>query len=77
MSTHQLQVNNSGAWKTVLRFDGSDARKREWVRTGASLLSDASSGATSYRIASCDRQPVVLSYMGTSTYGIWIDNKGA
>lgn len=23
MSTHQLQVNNSGAWKTVLHFDGN------------------------------------------------------
>jgi hypothetical protein len=35
----QLQVNNSGAWKTVVHFDAADQRQVKAVETAAELLS--------------------------------------
>lgn len=75
MSTHQLQVNTNGAWKTVLQFDAGNAALSEQVKQGASMLYEASPAA-SFRIATQDRHPVVLRHMGKSTYGIWIDAEG-
>lgn len=69
----QLQVNLAGAWKTVLHFDYTAV---DQVKQGALMLYEASPAA-SFRIASQDRHPVVLSAMSKSTYGIWIDAKGA
>ena len=77
MSTHQLQVNNSGAWKTVLHFDGGDKAKQDQVWQAVQTLEETSSSSQNWRIASCDRHPVVLAHMGPSTYGIWMENKGA
>lgn len=71
----QLQVNLLGAWKTVLHFDASNATECEKVQQGASMLYEASPAA-SFRIATRDSHPYVLSHMGNSTYGIWIDAKG-
>jgi len=72
----QLQVNLAGAWKTVLHFDAGNATATEQVQQGALMLYEASPAA-SFRIATQDRHPVVLSAMGKSTYGIWMDAKGA
>lgn len=72
----QLQVNLAGAWKTVLHFDAGDATAAAQVQQGAVMLHEAAP-ITSFRIASQDRHPVVLSAMSKSTYGIWMDAKGA
>lgn len=72
----QLQVNTSGAWKTVLQFDADNATASEQVKQGALMLYEASP-AVRFRIATQDRHPVVLSAMSKSTYGIWIDAEGA
>lgn len=72
MSTHQLQVNNSGAWKTVLHFDGSNQATTDQVWQAAHMLNEASSNPPNWRIASCGRHPVVLAHMGAGTYGVWM-----
>lgn len=69
----QLQANTNGAWKTVLQFDAGNAAAAERVRQGAQMLHEACSGRSAFRIATCDRHPLVLSHMGGSTYGLWID----
>lgn len=73
----QLQANTNGAWKTVLRFDADNAAAAERVRQGAQMLHEACSGRSAFRVATCDRPPLVLSHMGSSTYGLWIDAQGA
>jgi hypothetical protein len=35
----QLQVNNSGAWKTVVHFDADNQHQAKAVETAAELLS--------------------------------------
>ena len=75
MSTHQLQVNNSGAWKTVVSFDGSDEAKKAQIWQAVQALEEASSSSQNWRIASCDRHPVVQAHMGKHTYGVWIAKK--
>lgn len=67
----QLQANLAGAWKTILTFDAGDDAAGDKVQQGALLLHEASP-ATSYRITTRDRRPVVLLYMGKSTHGIWM-----
>lgn len=69
----QLQVNTTGAWKTVLQFDAGNATAAEQVKQGAQMLHEACSGRSAFRIATCDRHPLVLSHMGGSTYGLWMD----
>lgn len=70
----QLQANLAGAWKTVLTFDAGDDAAAEKIQQGALLLHEASP-ATSYRITTRDRYPVVLCHLGKNTYGIWMDAK--
>lgn len=72
----QLQVNLAGAWKTVLHFDAGDAIAADQVQQGALMLHEAAP-ITSFRIATRDSHPTVLRHMGKSTYGIWMDSKGA
>lgn len=72
----QLQVNLAGAWKTVLHFDAGDAVAAERVQQGALMLHEAIPNA-SFRIATRDGHQTVLRHMGRSTYGIWMDAKGA
>lgn len=71
----QLQVNLAGAWKTILNFDAGNATAFEQVQQGAQMLHEAAPSTTSFRIATRDRQPVVLSYLGQGTYGLWMDAK--
>ena len=70
----QLQANLAGAWKTVLTFDAGDDVAAEKIQQGALLLHEASP-ATSYRITTRERYPVVLRALGKNTYGIWLDAK--
>lgn len=70
----QLQANLAGAWKTVLTFDAGDDVAAEKIQQGTLLLHEASP-ATSYRITTRDRYPVVLLHLGKNTYGIWMDAK--
>lgn len=70
----QLQANLAGAWKTVLTFDAGDDVAAEKIQQGALLLHEASP-ATSYRITTRERYPVVLRDLGKNTYGIWMDAK--
>lgn len=70
----QLQVNLAGAWKTILHFDAGNAVAVGQVQQGALMLYEAAPN-TSFRIATHDRSQTVLSHMGRSTYGIWIDKK--
>ena len=67
----QLQVNNSGAWKTVVRFDAGDEARAAAVQRAAQELYEADQ-RTSWRIATEERHPVVLRAMSASTYGIWM-----
>lgn len=72
MSTHQLQVNNSGAWKTVLRFDGNDKEATDAIWRATEMLGEASTSAPNWRIATSERHPVVHAHMGPHTYGLWL-----
>lgn len=67
----QLQVNTNGAWKTVARFDAGDEARVQAVQRAARKLHEADHAHT-WRIATEDRPPVVLMYMGRSTYGLWM-----
>ncbi len=72
----QLQVNTNGAWKTVLQFDAGNAAAAEQVHRGSLMLFEAS-GRVSFRLATCERHPLVLRHLSASTYGLWMDAKGA
>jgi hypothetical protein len=63
----QLQVNNSGAWKTVLRFDAADEVKGDKVQRAALMLAEAVPDLR-MRIATTDALPIVLMYL---TNGEW------
>lgn len=72
----QLQVALDGVWQTILHFDAGDATAADKVQQGALMLHEANPNA-SFRIATHDRHRTVLRHMGNSTYGIWMDSKGA
>lgn len=72
----QLQLNNSGAWKTVVRFDAGDDGWAQQVQHAAQQLWEVDQ-RTSWRIATDERNPVVLSAMCASTYGLWMKTEHA
>lgn len=72
----QLQLNNSGAWKTVVRFDAGDEARVAAVQRAAQELYEADQ-RTSWRIATDERHPVVLRAMSASTYGLWMKTEHA
>lgn len=57
-----LQVNNSGAWKTVLHFDAANARDVEAVENGAEMLHNVNQ-ASRFRIATDDGLQTALMYL--------------
>jgi hypothetical protein len=78
MSSHsdslQLQLNNKGAWKTVVAFGQQDM---EDVKRSAQAL-HAVDTSTNWRITTgAGRSPGVLSYLGRNTYGLWIGQEVA
>lgn len=68
----QLQVNTSGAWKTVARFGGGDARAGALARDGAMLLHEADE-ATAWRLVNDDEQPPLVLYrLDRHSGGLWV-----
>ena len=57
----QLQVNNSGAWKTVTRWDAGDDEASGMAHDAVALLGAVDPNST-WRIASVEQHPVVLKY---------------
>ena len=55
----QLQLNNSGAWKTLLRFDGNDAQAADKVRAAGQLMGEVNP-ELNLRIATAEALPAVL-----------------
>lgn len=55
----QLQLNNSGAWKTIARFDADDAAAGDCAQKGALLIFAADSNSK-FRIATAEALPSVL-----------------
>lgn len=57
----QLQINNSGAWKTIARFDASDDESADKARAAGQLLGELGGGPrTTLRIATDEAMPCVL-----------------
>ncbi|MGK2897818.1 MAG: hypothetical protein ACSLE9_03920 [Burkholderiaceae bacterium] len=57
----QLQVNNSGAWKTVTRWDAGNDEASSMVHEAVALLGAADSSCT-WRITTAESYPVVLKH---------------
>lgn len=66
----QLQLNNSGAWKTLCRFDAGDIEACGAATQGALLLQRADPAITC-RIATTESLPLVLMHLDKS--GAWRD----
>lgn len=57
----QLQINNSGAWKTVAKFDAGDERAGDDAQKAVELLGQVDSGNKAvWRIATDEALPCVL-----------------
>lgn len=72
----QLQVNTNGAWKTVLKFDDCELGATPKVMEACQMLDEVGNGVA-FRIATCERVPQVVLYMGKSTYGLWMTGQSA
>lgn len=59
----QLQLNNSGAWKTIASFDAEDAVATGYIHEAAKMLHMVNPGGK-FRIATRDSLPVVLMRLG-------------
>lgn len=62
----QLQINNSGAWKTIARFDADDEAAWHYARTGVSRIALTDASATNWRIATVAPLPKVLEVFSMS-----------
>jgi hypothetical protein len=58
----QLQLNNSGAWKTIVKFDAADDANSDKVMAAGIFLSGLDHTAR-FRVATRDPLPHVLMYM--------------
>lgn len=58
----QLQLNNSGAWKTIVKFDAAEEDDSDSVMDAAQTLQIVDESAR-FRIATRDAQPLVLMYL--------------
>lgn len=67
-----LQVNTSGAWKTIVQFDAGDDTGVESVQGAAEALHSVDP-ATAWRIATTDRLPQVLRYLDRRPDATWVD----
>lgn len=56
----QLQINNSGAWKTVAKFDAGDEQAGANAQQAVELLGQINSSKTTWRIATDEALPCVL-----------------
>lgn len=71
IKTLQLQVNTSGAWKTVARFGVGDARAGALARDGAMMLHEADE-ATAWRLVNDAQPPAVLYRLDRHSGGLWV-----
>ena len=55
----QLQVNNTGAWKTIVPFDAADALATGYAQEAATMLKRIDA-RNQFRIATREGLPVVL-----------------
>lgn len=58
----QLQLNNSGAWKTIVKFDAADDMVSLHVMEAAKMLRSID-GFIKFRIATAEALPSVLMYL--------------
>ena len=58
----QLQLNNSGAWKTIVKFDAADDAASDQVMAAGISLSGLDHTAR-FRVATRDPLPHALMYM--------------
>ncbi len=58
----QLQVNNSGAWKTVVCFDAADESQVRKIERAAETLHQCD-GASTFRIVTKEHPKQVLMYL--------------
>ncbi|WP_198086634.1 hypothetical protein [Variovorax sp. E3] len=56
----KLQLNNSGAWKDVVHFDGADETEAERVLEAATTLGDLDTGNVTFRVVTEDAYPEVV-----------------
>jgi hypothetical protein len=56
----RLELNNSGAWKTLARFDAGDEAAADKAQRAGQLLGELSGGRTTLRICTDDALPCVL-----------------
>ena len=56
----QLQINNSGAWKTLAKFDAHDDEMADKARAAGQLLGELGGARTALRIAIDEALPWVL-----------------
>lgn len=56
----RLELNNSGAWKTLARFDAGDEAASDRARTAGRLLGELGGQRTTLRICTDDALPLVL-----------------
>jgi len=75
----RLELNNSGAWKLLAKFDAANAEDTDALMNAAESLAkainDTSSGrkpGTSLRVATDETSPVMLT-LWTHERGIWFD----
>jgi len=66
----QLQLNNSGSWKTLAKFDADNADACDKARTIGQLLGRLGDARTKLRIATDAVLPIVL-LRWDSTNGWW------
>ncbi|TAN12924.1 MAG: hypothetical protein EPN34_03105 [Burkholderiaceae bacterium] len=67
---HQLQINNSGAWKTLAAWPRDDDDKRSNALNAARFLYYCDQRAK-FRIATCETIPKVLRELNNTTRGLW------
>ncbi len=56
----RLELNNSGAWKALARFDAGDEDAAEKARTAGRLLGELGGKRTALRICTDEALPLVL-----------------
>lgn len=62
MKAHQLQVNNGGAWKTIIRFDAGNEDISDQVIKAAETLQQIDAKSR-FRVATCGATQDVLMYL--------------
>lgn len=65
----QLQVNNSGAWKTVVSFDAADEAQTRRIERAAEALHQVDSAST-FRIVTKEHPKQVLMHLDNQQWRV-------